>query len=61
MEILKHFSSAFTVVSFVSFIAIVAWAYSKGAKRGFESAAQLPFEDSTSGRFDGKRSPGSTQ
>jgi cytochrome c oxidase cbb3-type subunit 4 len=34
-----------TVVSFVVFIAIMAWAYSARASRGFEAAARLPFED----------------
>ena len=34
-----------TVVSFVVFLAILAWAYSRGAQKGFEEAAQLPFRD----------------
>ena len=34
-----------TVVSFFVFLAIVAWAYSRGARRGFDEAAQLPFLD----------------
>ena len=34
-----------TVASFVTFIAILAWAYSSGARKGFEEAAQLPFLD----------------
>jgi len=36
---------AWTVVSFLVFLAIVAWAYSRGARRGFDEAAQLPFQD----------------
>ena len=36
-----------TIVSFVTFIAILAWAYSKGARKGFDEAAQLPFLDDT--------------
>ena len=36
-----------TMASFVTFIAILAWAYSKGARKGFEEAAQLPFLDDT--------------
>jgi cytochrome c oxidase cbb3-type subunit 4 len=36
-----------TVVSFLVFLAIVAWAYSRGARRGFDEAAQLPFLDET--------------
>jgi cytochrome c oxidase cbb3-type subunit IV len=34
-----------TVVSFFVFLAIVAWAYSAGARRGFDEAAQLPLLD----------------
>jgi len=34
-----------TVATFVTFIAIVLWAYSARAARGFEAAARLPFED----------------
>lgn len=37
--------SILTVLAFVSFLAICAWAYSKSAKRGFDEAAQLPFTD----------------
>jgi cytochrome c oxidase cbb3-type subunit IV len=37
-----------TVVSFVAFIAIVAWAYGRGRKRTFEDAALLPFSDEPS-------------
>jgi cytochrome c oxidase cbb3-type subunit 4 len=36
--------SAATVVSFITFIGIVAWAYSRGKKGDFEQAANLPFE-----------------
>jgi cytochrome c oxidase cbb3-type subunit 4 len=34
-----------TVVSFLVFLAIIAWAYSRGAKKGFDEAALLPFRD----------------
>lgn len=34
-----------TVVLFITFIAIVWWAYGKGQKRGFDEAANLPFAD----------------
>ena len=34
-----------TVLGFIGFIAIVAWAYSKGAKKGFKEASELPFAD----------------
>ena len=34
-----------TVVSFLVFLAILAWAFSKGTQKGFDEAAQLPFQD----------------
>jgi cytochrome c oxidase cbb3-type subunit IV len=37
--------SAVTVVSFLTFLGIVAWAWSRRNKAGFEEAAQLPFQD----------------
>ena len=37
--------SAVTVVSFLVFVGIVAWAWSKRNKSDFDEAAQLPFED----------------
>jgi cytochrome c oxidase cbb3-type subunit IV len=37
--------TAWTVATFVVFVAIVIWAYSARAARGFEAAARLPFED----------------
>ena len=35
--------SAVTVVSFLVFVGIVAWAWSKRNKSNFDEAAQLPF------------------
>ncbi|HEY9096344.1 MAG TPA: cbb3-type cytochrome c oxidase subunit 3 [Hydrogenophaga sp.] len=37
--------SAVTVVSFLTFLGIVAWAWSRRNKAGFDEAAQLPFQD----------------
>jgi cytochrome c oxidase cbb3-type subunit 4 len=34
-----------TVISFLVFLAIIAWAYSRGAQGSFDEAAQLPFQD----------------
>jgi cytochrome c oxidase cbb3-type subunit IV len=34
-----------TVLAFIVFIGIVAWAYSRKRKRAFEEAARLPFSD----------------
>lgn len=36
-------STIMTVVSFVTFIGIVLWAYSKRRKRDFDEAANAPF------------------
>jgi cbb3-type cytochrome oxidase subunit 3 len=43
MEIYTSLASAVTVISFVAFLGIVAWAYGNGRKPGFEAAAQEPF------------------
>lgn len=37
--------SVVTVVSFLTFIGIVAWAWSKRNQSSFEEAAQLPFKE----------------
>ena len=37
--------SAVTVVSLLVFLGIVAWAWSRRNKAGFDEAAQLPFQD----------------
>jgi cytochrome c oxidase cbb3-type subunit 4 len=34
-----------TVVSLLTFIGIIVWAWSKRNKRDFDEAAQLPFKD----------------
>ena len=38
-------SSVFTVVSFLTFLGIIWWAYSSRRSADFEAAAQLPFAD----------------
>lgn len=38
-------SSVMTVVSFITFLGIVAWAYARRNQADFEQAAQLPFAD----------------
>jgi cbb3-type cytochrome oxidase subunit 3 len=40
-----------TLAGFVSFCAIAAWAYSQGARKGFDEAQVLPFDDE--GRHEG--------
>ena len=40
-----HASSIMTVVSLVTFLGIVAWAYSKRRTEDFAEAANLPFAD----------------
>jgi len=37
--------SIVTVAGLLCFLGIVAWAYSKGSKKGFEEAANLPFTE----------------
>ena len=37
--------SLFTVLGLLCFLGIVAWAYSKHAKKGFDEAARLPLSD----------------
>ena len=37
--------SVVTVAGLLCFLAIVAWAYGKGSKKGFEEAANLPFAE----------------
>ena len=34
-----------TVMGLLCFLGIVAWAYGKSSKKGFEEAANLPFAD----------------
>ena len=36
---------AVTVISFVTFIGILIWAYSGGASKDFREAALLPFQE----------------
>ena len=43
MEIYSTLGSIFTVISFVVFIGIVAWAYSSRRKQAFDVAAREPF------------------
>ena len=49
----------FTVLSFVCFLLIAFWAYSKTSKKQFDEAANLPFADDEGGsqQADGTRSP----
>ena len=42
--------SAVTVLSFLLFIGILAWTWSRQRQKGFEEAAALPFKD-----VDGER------
>lgn len=39
------FHSIWTVILFLSFIGIVAWAWSARRKQGFDEAARLPFRE----------------
>ncbi len=42
---LNDLRSIVTVVSLLTFLGIVAWAWSRGNKDRFDEAARLPFED----------------
>ena len=44
MEI-NDLRSFLTLAGFLCFLAITAWAYSRGARKGFDEAAMLPFAD----------------
>jgi cytochrome c oxidase cbb3-type subunit 4 len=39
--------SLLTVLAFAGFVGIVLWAYSGRAKRAFEEAERLPFDEDT--------------
>ena len=43
MNIFTFLSSAATVLSFVTFIGIVMWAYSRRRRAAFDEAADAPF------------------
>ena len=44
-EFFTDMQSLFTLVSFVTFVVIVVWAYSGRRKQAFDEAANLPFAD----------------
>ena len=43
MNIYSMISIATTVLSFVLFLGIVAWVYSRGRRKAFDEAANAPF------------------
>jgi cytochrome c oxidase cbb3-type subunit 4 len=47
---LNDVRAALTVLGFVGFLAIVAWAYSRSARKGFKEASELPFADEDKAR-----------
>jgi cytochrome c oxidase cbb3-type subunit IV len=49
--------SLVTVAGLLCFLAIVAWAYGKGSKQGFEEAANLPFAENDDQGDVNKASP----
>ena len=42
---LNDVRAVLTVLGLVGFLAIVAWAYSRSARKGFKEASELPFAD----------------
>jgi cytochrome c oxidase cbb3-type subunit IV len=54
--------SIVTVAGLLCFLAIVAWAYGKSSKKGFEEAANLPFaEEDDHGPADDRRAIAETK
>jgi len=49
-QIFDSASSVMTVISFATFIGIVAWTYVLHKRSDFDSAARLPFADEESDR-----------
>jgi len=45
MHLIDVISSAFTVVWFLAFLALCAWAWSGRRKKDFDAAARLPFDE----------------
>ena len=44
MDIYSVIASVTTVLTFVAFLGIVAWAYSRNRRADFERAASIPFD-----------------
>ena len=60
MNIFSLVSTITTVLSFIAFLGIVGWAYSKRRTPAFEEAANAPFalpDDGASGEFPAKSNP----
>ncbi|BDI05096.1 cbb3-type cytochrome oxidase subunit 3 [Sphaerotilus microaerophilus] len=47
---LNDWRSLVTVISFASFLGILAWAWSRKQQQGFNDAAQLPFMGEDAGQ-----------
>ena len=56
-NLFHHASSIMTVVSLVTFLGIVAWAYSKRRTEDFAEAANLPFADEEQHHAGSNRQP----
>ncbi|HTN48997.1 MAG TPA: CcoQ/FixQ family Cbb3-type cytochrome c oxidase assembly chaperone [Burkholderiaceae bacterium] len=52
---LNDLRAALMVLGFLGFVGIVAWAYSKGARKGFKEASELPFADEEQARGSADR------
>ena len=60
-EFLNALAPAVTVISFITFIGIVWWAYNGHRNGAFEEAAQLPFDQDDDSPSDAPRAGGATQ
>jgi cytochrome c oxidase cbb3-type subunit 4 len=52
---LNDMRALLTVLGFIAFIAIVVWAFSKRAKKGFREASELPFADEEEAKRSGEQ------
>jgi len=50
-----------TVASFLVFLGIVVWAYSRDARRGFDEASRIPFLDDSPASNRSAQNVGSSQ
>jgi cytochrome c oxidase cbb3-type subunit 4 len=52
---LNDLRALLTLLGLLGFLAIAVWAYSKGARKGFKEAAELPFADDAEAQRSGEQ------
>ena len=60
-EFLNGLAPVVTIVSFITFIGIVWWAYNGHRNRAFDEAALLPFDQDEDSPIDALRAGSATQ